>query len=252
MTDNADKGFFDRLGELLNTPLPGTQQPTGTQPSPGSVTPSAAVDDEAGLLAHIRDILNTPLPGTAQAGTSAAEPDGQVAAPTGAVADAAAAETPAPWPDSSAAEATTVASSEEQMIPPGADLAEGALDEDWWRRDWDAFKAHQTQEGRGLEMKQSQDRDKFAAFQEQERQRFAAHQSQEEAAFRHHQQWKLNTWRQYREALKSGRPLPPPPFALPPGAPMPPGMPMPPGAPMPGPMGGPGMPPPPPWMRRPR
>jgi hypothetical protein len=71
--------------------------------------------------------------------------------------------------------------------------------------------------------------------------------------FRQHQQWKLNAWRHYQDAAKSGRPTPPPPFVVPAGAPFPPGMTppgMPPGGPMPGPMSGPGMPPP-PWMRPP-
>jgi hypothetical protein len=253
MTDNSDKGFFDRLGELLNTPLPGTQgsHPADTDPAP------AATDDEAGLLAHIRDILNAPLPGTARAGDA----DGSVQPSRPAVSNAPITRPGEHAPQTSAPPGPVIGSAVEpagapdgggQMEPPAPDLAEDALAEDWWQGDWDTFKAHQAQEARGLEIKQSQDRNKFAAFQEQERQRFAAHQGQEEAAFRHHQQWKLNTWRQYQQALKSGRQVPPPPFALPPGAPLPPGMPMPPGGPMPVPMSGPGMPPPPPWLRRPR
>jgi hypothetical protein len=40
MTEQHDKGFFDRLGEILNTPLPGTKTP--------STAPSEA--DDQGLL----------------------------------------------------------------------------------------------------------------------------------------------------------------------------------------------------------
>ena len=114
------------------------------------------------------------------------------------------------------------------MAPSAPDLGEDALNEDWWQRDWAAFKAHRSEETRGFDLKQEQDRAKLAAFQGQEQQRFAAHQQQEEAMFRQHQQWKLNVWHQYQQALQSGRQVPPPPFALarnaPPGAPMPPGM----------------------------
>jgi hypothetical protein len=258
MTDNADKGFFDRLGELLNTPLPGTQ--ASPSEDSGPATTPAETDADAGLLAHIRDILNAPLPGTVPAESSGGQVQPSAPAPSREPSTEGTGRAPSPPSTSgpvsgSATEARPMPDTGEQMQPPAPDLAEDVLEEDWWRRDWDAFKAHQAQEGRGLELKQSQDREKFAAFQEQERRRFAAHQGQEEAAFRQHQQWKLNTWRQYQEALKSGRPVPPPPFALPPGAPMPPGMPVPPGmsprGPMPWPMGGPGMPLP-PWMRRPR
>jgi hypothetical protein len=183
MTDNSDKGFFDRLGELLNTPLPGTQgsHPADTDPAP------AATDDEAGLLAHIRDILNAPLPGTARAGDA----DGSVQPSRPAVSNAPITRPGEHAPQTSAPPGPVIGSAVEpagapdgggQMEPPAPDLAEDALAEDWWQGDWDTFKAHQAQEARGLEIKQSQDRNKFAAFQEQERQRFAAHQGQEEGS----------------------------------------------------------------------
>ena len=260
MADNDDKGFFDRLGEILNAPLPGTKT-ASTTPAPAA--PGSPQDDDGGLLERIRDILSTPLPGTTVpgGGTPGGAQAAEVAAETQAqgqpMAPAAQSGTPVPGEAPPAAQAG-VPQPTQQMAPSAPDLSKDALSEDWWQRDWAAFKAHRSEEGRGFDLKQEQDRAKLAAFQGQEQQRFAAHQQQEEAMFRQHQQWKLNVWHQYQQALQSGRQVPPPPFALPPnappGAPMPPGMMppwMPPGGPMPGQMGGPRMPPP-PWMRRPR
>ena len=65
MADNDDKGFFDRLGEILNTPLPGTKT-ASTTPAPAA--PGSPQDDDGGLLERIRDILSTPLPGTTVSG----------------------------------------------------------------------------------------------------------------------------------------------------------------------------------------
>jgi hypothetical protein len=259
MADPQDQGFFDRLGEILNTPLPGTRAPADPQSGAGP-GPAAPGGDDDGLLARIRDILSAPLPGTVAGPGPGAGPGPQApgvpgSGPFGGTSQAA---EPAPAQPESQHRAGPGNQPEIQPAPVVPELARDSLAEAWWQRDWDAFESHQEEEARGLAMKQQQDRAKLDAFQEQERQRFAFHQRQEEAGFRQHQQWQLGVWQQYQEALRAGRTVPPPPFALPPGMPgIPPGMPpgMPPGAPMPGPMSGPmGGPPgmlPPPWMRPP-
>lgn len=236
MAETDDKGLLDRLGEILNAPLPGTRRPgEGSAPA----EPSGSPEDAEGrsLVDRIRDILSTPLPGT----ETAEVPAGSA---------------PAPVPSASGgthvsgAESPVAAGPAGTPAPTAAGLAEDTLAEDWWRRDWQAFRSHQDQESRGLGMKHEQDRAKLAAVQEQERQRFAAHQQLEAAQFYQYQQWKLDTWRQYQAAVQAGRQVPPPAFTLPPGVGMPPGMPpgmMPPG----GPMGGPPGMMPPPWLMGP-
>jgi hypothetical protein len=63
MAQDEDKGIFDRLGEILNAPLPGTQRPTS------QTRASTDDDDDDSLLERIKDILNAPLPGTPQVET---------------------------------------------------------------------------------------------------------------------------------------------------------------------------------------
>jgi len=244
MATSEDKGFINRLGEILNTPLPGTQAPTTPAQSQGG--PQAAGDD--GLLGRIRDILSQPLPGTAPAGAGAPGTPSNPQAPVESQVQAQPRTEHTPQPQG-------------QVAQPSGDLSAGTLGEDWWRQDWAAYEAHRAEESRGLALEQGQDKAKFEAFQAQERQRFAEHQQQEAEQFHQYQQWKLNAWNLYQESIRAGRPLPPPPFLMPPGTPqgmMPPGpgpdMRRPPGGPMPGsggPFGGP-MGPLPPWMRGPR
>ncbi len=236
MADSDDKGFFDRLGEILNTPLPGTQKADAPAAPTASASPE---DDDEGLLARIRDILNTPLPGTIE------QPSATAQAPE-----------PAQMPQSPVAETPlqpSTGSTPTVGSAASAEPTEDDLDEEWWKQDWAAFRSHQERERNGLVAKQGQDQQKFAAYQEQEKRRFDAHQQQEAGQFKLYEQWKLNNWKQQLAATQSGQPMPP--FAMPPGPPgMPPGPPgmmplgppgMAPGGPMPGPMG------PPPWMRRP-
>ena len=64
MAQDEDKGFFDKLGEILNAPLPGTQGPASQQ------TQSSSQDDDDSLLERVKDILNAQLPGTPQSETS--------------------------------------------------------------------------------------------------------------------------------------------------------------------------------------
>jgi hypothetical protein len=215
-----DKGFFDRLGEILNAPLPGTEKPSSR------TEVSVDEEDDDSLMERIKDILNTPLPGTPQAET-AREAAGS-APRTAPVSD-----TPAGPGDETGAAASQV----QQKTP---ELDEDELDEAWWQQDWAVFRAHQARERAGLDLKQRRDQEKFVAYQQQEKQRFDAHQRQELEAFTRQQHWRLNAWRQ-AVANSPGQKPPPPPWDMPPGAPMPP-----PGFPMPGPMAG-----PPPWMRPP-
>jgi hypothetical protein len=220
MAQEDDKGFFDRLGEILNAPLPGTQASNSQAPT--------AVDeeDDDSLMEHIKDILNAPLPGTPQAEATAGE------AAAGAGGAVPGSDTPA--------QAGGQAGAVTDVREPTPELDEDELDEAWWQQDWAAFRAHQARQREGLELKQGRDQEKFAAYQQQEKQRFEAHQHQELEAFTRQQHWRLNAWHQ-AVANSPGQKPPPPPWDLPAGTGMPP-----PGFPMPGPMMG-----PPPWMRPP-
>ena len=202
MAQEEDKGFFDRLGEILNAPLPGTQAPTSPAPAP-------ADDDDDSILERIKDILNTPLPGAPQA-------------ETGNEASAAPVEQPG--------QAGAAATRAQEKTP---EFDEDELDEAWWKQDWAAFRAHQEQEHNGLDLKQRRDLEKFVAYQQQEKQRFDGHQQHEFETFTHQQQWRLNAWKQ-AVARNPGQKPPPPPWDMPPGAQM-----MPPRGPMRGPMNGP-------------
>ena len=191
MAQEQDKGFFDRLGEIFNAPLPGTQRPTPQTP--------ADDDDEASVLERIRDILATPLPGTTPA-KSGSDVRGSAK----------------PQPELPTAPAP-------QMQAKTLELDEDDLDEDWWKQDWAAFRAHQERERHGLERKQSDDHEKFIAYHKQENQRFEQHQLE---AFTAQQHWRLNAWQ--RALASSPGHKPPPPWNMPPGAPMmPPGYPAP-------------------------
>jgi hypothetical protein len=191
MAQEEDKGFFDRLGDILNSPLPGTQRPTSqTQAYTDN-------DDDDSLLERVKDILNAPLPGTAQSEKGSEAPGGT---PVG-QADQAGAAAPQPY----------------QKTP---ELDEDELDESWWKQDWAAFRAHQEREHNGLDLKQRRDQEKFVAYQQQEKQRFDGHQQQELEAFASQQQWRLDAWKQ-AVANSPGQKPPPPPWDMPPGFPMP-------------------------------
>jgi len=190
MAEENDKGFFDRLGEILNAPLPGTQQaaePSGT---------AAAGEDDDSLMERIKDILNAPLPG------------------------AHGAESGDPAPGSASLPTSAGTSVQPQSTQPTPELDEDDLDETWWKQEWAGFRAHQERERQGLELKQRRDHEKFAAYQQQEKQRFAGHQQQELEAFTRQQQWRLNAWQQ-AVANSPGQKPPPPPWNMPPGGGMP-------------------------------
>ncbi len=214
MAQDEDRGFFERLGDILNAPLPGTQAPEARRE-----TAAPTDDDDDSLLERIKDILSTPLPGTSQADTPDAAP-ATAARAGGAVA------------------AEPVEQGHESIEPSPAktpELDEDDLDQAWWKQEWAAFRAHQQRERDGLDLKQQRDLEKFAAYQQQEQQRFEQHQQQELAAFTHQQHLRLRAWQQ-AAAARPGQTPPPPPWGMPP--PGPPGMP---------PHGQPGGPPP--WLR---
>jgi hypothetical protein len=232
MNQQDDKSFFDRLGEILNSPLSGTQAPQS------SAQPEAAAEENPSLLKRVKEILNTPLPGSADAPDEPPRGDQQdlphEPPVQGSPASPSAQSTVHPGTDSAGAPASQGGQTPE--------LDEDDLDEEWWKQDWAAFRAHQRHERQGLEQKQRGDLAKFAAYQDQEKRRFEAHQQQELNGFRQQQQWRLSAWKQAMAANPGSRP-PPPPW----GMPGPPEMMPPAGPPMgrPGPMG------PLPWMRPP-
>ena len=184
--EEQQKSFFERMGELLNTPLPGTTKTNNystTVDDSGTVDGTNSADDS--LLARIKDILNTPLPGS----------------------DAL---------DKKLAEA---------MLP---EITDADVQENWWETDWEAFKAHQEQDRKGLNVKQRQDQTGFAGYQEQERFQFEMYQAQEFDLFQQQQQAKLN-WIQEQQlaqaaGVKVSGMIPP----APPVAPLAPEMPTPP------------------------
>ena len=191
MTDSQEKigkSFFERMGEILNSPLPGTE----ATPVPKSLVNSdeAGLSDDDTLLARVKDILNTPLPG------SVVQNDNEVIA-----------------------EDTT------QKLPK---ITQTAIEENWWETDWAEFKAHQDQDRKGVNMKQRMDQEGFAQYQEQERLQFEVYQGQEFEIFQRQQQAKLNWIQEQQMAQAAGVQItgmvPPPP----PVAPLPPEMPIPP------------------------
>jgi hypothetical protein len=213
MASDDEKDFFDRLGEILNAPLPGTRKA-------GSPTPQASdaeADDEESLLERIKDILTSPLPGTAlpEGDESIESADSTRPVTAGPAADS------DPQPEAS-------------LAPPVPGAEE--LEESWWDRDWAAFQAHQDRERGVFNIKQRRDQETFAKYQEQEKLRFDGHQKQEFELFRRQQQWKLDNWKQQieQQARRQGPPPgwqpPPSPWgAVPPPSPFPGQFPPPPG-----------------------
>jgi hypothetical protein len=146
MAQEDNKGFFDRLGEILNAPLPGTEKPT-------SPTQVAADDEDAdSLMERIKDILNTPLPGTAEAEMAGEEAAGS---------------TPQTVPTSGAAKAQAgqAGTAAPQNYEKTPELDEDELEEAWWQQDWAEFRAHQAREQNGLDLKQRRDQENFVAYQ---------------------------------------------------------------------------------------
>lgn len=191
------KSFFERLGELLNQPLPGTEIDVASasatkQADPKQVDQSTDDNEDISLLERVKEILNTPLPGTPN--TKSTQDSDQ----------------------------TSIIAQEE--------ISEGDFQENWWETDWATFKAHQDKDRQGLNMKQRRDQEGFAQYQERERAQFDTYQNQEFEVFQRQQQAKLNWIQEQQLAQAQGvQPLPhgmvPPP---PPAPPVPPQMPVPP------------------------
>ena len=194
-----DKGFFEKLGEILNAPLPGTVA-SGEPPVPDKTEEqgpdqSVAEGEDGSILERIKEILSTPVPGTASPGQAP--------------------ENPLP--------------EEGKEIPPESEAEKvEVLENQWWERDWEAFRQHQEHERQGFNMKQRRDQESFARYQEQEKQHFDTHQTHEFDVFKQHAQWKMKVWGQQIEAMKAGQQAPPQPWGIVPPPPPPPGMPIPP------------------------
>jgi len=185
---DQQKSFFEKMGEILNSPLPGTQSKStqSTDLFLGENKTDQVDKKEDSLLARIKDILNTPLPGSDNL--------------TGKMVDL-----------------------EKKPI----EITEADLPENWWETDWAAFKAHQDQDRKGLTMKQQMDQSNFAQYQTQEREQFEAYQASEFELFQAQQQAKL-VWLQEQQLQQAiggevAGMLPP----APPVAPLAPEMPMP-------------------------
>ena len=149
MSDEGDRGFFERLGEILNAPPSGIDR-SGTRKN----TEGTIEDDEDSLLDRVKDILNQPLPGT-EIPRNAETPPVDTGGKGGKPARSGAA------PQQS----------------PGLDADD--LDEDWWGRDWDAFRQHQKRKRQGFNTKQRGDQKRSTRYQKQERTRFDTHQKQD-------------------------------------------------------------------------
>ncbi|MEE9446275.1 MAG: hypothetical protein V3V19_11490 [Cocleimonas sp.] len=181
------KNFFEKMGEILNAPLPGTMPSDATKADrakKAGTNSGGNAGDDGSLLARIKDILNTPLPGGD--------------ALKGQVVDL---------------EKNTI------------EISESDVQENWWETDWAEFKAHQDLDRKGLTMKQQMDQTGFAEYQIQEREQFEAYQSSEFALFQAQQQAKL-VWIQEQQMQQAAGVevvgmLPP----TPPVAPLPPQMP---------------------------
>ena len=186
---DQQKTFFEKMAEILNSPLPGTMaKPAQTPDLSVDAKLEPQVDKkEDSLLARIKDILNTPLPGSDHL--------------TGQVLDL-----------------------EKKPI----EITESDVQKNWWETDWAEFKAHQDQDRKGLTMKQQMDQSNFAQYQVQERDQFEAYQASEFELFQAQQQAKL-VWIQEQQLQQAiggevvGM-LPP----APPVAPLAPEMPTPP------------------------
>jgi len=192
-----EKSFFDRLGDILNAPLHGTEAKVAAKTE---VAEDASSDDTS-ILERVKDILNTPLPSAA----STQEPEVSTQATETVVETEVVAEVAAP------------------------EITEDDVPEGWWEADWNAFKEHQAQDQVGLSQKQRMDQEAFARYQEQERAQFSAYQLQELGVFQTQQQAKINWAQAQQVAQEAGQTAP---FGMvppaPPAPPLPPTMPTPP------------------------
>lgn len=190
--EDQKKSFFERMGEILNAPLPGTEaKPEAERKS--KLPNELEGGGDGNLLARIRDILNTPLPGSEMLNQE-------------------------------------IILETTEIKPTILDVSEEDFVENWWEEDWKVFKEHQDQDRKGLNMKQRQDQEGFAQYQEQEHLQFEMYQAQEFEIFQNQQQAKINWLQDQQLAAAAGQEvvqygIVPPPAPV---APLPPGMPSPP------------------------
>lgn len=195
MSDSAEeKGFFERMGEILNSGLP------GTTPAPSSATEE---EDDDSLLARIRDVLEQPLPGT-QA------PDATLPPAVEAPPAAPGAQAPGSWRGQP---------QPQTPAPPIAPAPAGqAPTADWQQQDQARFDQHQERERAGFQARQQQELAAFQRYQAEQSRQFAAGQGRELALFHRHQQARLQGW----QGPPPGAPgFAPPMGAWPPGPPGP-------------------------------
>ena len=208
----SEQSWFDRLSEILNQPLPGTEEvPPGKAAAPGPVSIPEDEDDDS-ILDRITDILTQPLPGT----EAEAAPQAK---------DAAA---PAPQVQKENPGEAAVKEAHEEGADPVSNTA--AASAEWMKREYDRFIAYQEQARKAFAEQQRIEQERFAAYQRTQFERMMRAQERERRLFSQHQQARYRAWQQQlRQAYQ-------PPPGAPPG--FPPGvMPPPP-------------PPPPPWWRR--
>lgn len=186
----SEKSWFDSLSEILNKPLPGTEE-KNQAPVDRPVVFNDEDDDDS-LLDRITDILSKPLPGT--------EPpeQGSGAAPV-------APENPGE---------TAVREAEEADADPVSTTA--AAGADWMQREYERFNAHQEHNRQAFAEQQRIEQERFAAYQRAQLDQLMKSQTREREVFKRHQEARFHMWRQdLRQAYGPPPGMAPP--ALPPG-----------------------------------
>lgn len=189
----SEKSWFDSLSEILNTPLPGTEQKA--QPPADKPVVFTEEDDDDSLLNRITDILSKPLPGTEQTADAGPENPGEAA-----VRDA----------------------GEPDADPVSTTAAAGA---DWMQREYERFNSYQEQGRQAFAQQQRVEQERFAAYQRAQLDQLMKSQERERTVFKRHQEMRFKTWRQdLRQAYASPQGGPPgfPPGMAPPPPPPPP------------------------------
>ncbi len=212
-----EKGFFEKLSEILSAPLPGTEE--APQPLPkGADAVGRDVGDDDSLFDRIRDVLASPVE-AAEAADARDAHDKPVA--SGDVsADA----------PSRPASTTTTADDE---LP------------EWYRFELARFEEYQAAERRKLSERQRQEMAAFQRYQQTQMRNFGNHQLTELNAFHRHQSARLEAWKQMGAGGRPAGVVVPPgwPAGMPPPPGWRPGMPLPPAPPQ-------GWMPPGPWRGR--
>jgi len=185
----SDKSWFDSLSEILNKPLPGTEDKIQAPPEKPVVFSDD--DDDDSLLDKITDILSKPLPGTEQ---EAGAPLGDAQAPP---------ENPGE---------TAVRDAEEPDEDPVSTTA--AAGADWMQREYERFNAHQEHNRQAFAEQQRIEQERFAAYQRSQLDQIMKSQAREREVFKRHQEARFQMWRQdLRHAYAPPQGMPAPGFA---------------------------------------